>query len=225
MSFCLSMFIYFFSSYSEASDHIVLTTLTGFQQAFHVAVVQPEEPVFDSGYWKVRVIDLWTEKKLPFDSFYTLLPDEARGKIFIGTYGGYYPYKTLEERLSILIRTALPNSDDHIKRIKETAGKLNENEKKGIYLHPWYPWNSWPVLNNDSGELYVAGCIDGLTEEPLIDPPLQTVRKLALPQINDPPNISVWGFLYPGGLVDDFNGLRCEATRFDKVIHWIKSLL
>lgn len=211
-------FICFFSALASS-----LTTLSKFQKSVHVLVVQSEEPLFDSGYWQVKLIDTWTENEIPSNSFYTFLEEEVRGKMFIGAYGSPPPYKSLEDRLKTLIRVNSHN-ENFIKNIKRIAKRLSEKEKKGIYLHPWYGSNTWPIFKTTKGEFHVSGCIDGLTDQPLINPSLKQVKDLALSKVNDPPNVNLVGLFWPAGEEDDFNGLRCDSSNFDKAIHRIKNL-
>ena len=204
---------------SKAHSQISLTTLSQFQEVRFVAVVQPEKIAF-ADFWKVRVIDLWKGEKLSDKFFYTrLLPKEAEGKVFIGTYAtALY----LGDHLLNLIKTTYNQSRSE--SFQELNKTLSKEEKKALYLHPFHDWDSWLIFK-EKGESYVSACIDGFTKEPLINPPLRKLKDLSLSKINLKPKTELHGVFYPGGLTDDFNGLRCGATGFDKFLYFIKSSL
>ena len=212
----LILLSFWFFATPSANAQSEITSLTKFQKSAHVFVIQVEELVFDSLFWRVKILDIWTKKKLQADVFYTAsVPGNSKGKIFIGTYG---PERTMEKHLIAHTQTGI-GTKSYLRSVEKLHKTLSPKEKARLYLHPWY---YFPVSKNEKEELYVPGCIDGLSRKPLINPLLKQVKELSLPKIDDKPSVAVIGFFWPAGETDKgfIKGQRCRGK--NSILQWIK---
>ena len=217
--FKLILLSFYLLTANSENSQLQITTLTKFQKSEHVFVIQVEELVFDSLFWRVKILDIWTKNKLQADVFYTAnVPENSKGKIFIGTYG---PERTMEEHLIAHTQTGI-GTEDYFRSVKNLLKTLDSKEKARFYMHPWY---YFPVLENENEELYIPECRDGLSKKPIVNPLLKQVKELSLPKIDDRPKVAVVGFFWPAGETDE--GLlkvrRC-GDKDSNILHWIKNI-
>ena len=194
-----------------------ITTLDQWQQASHVAIVEVEKlihfpPPYKKGYeynssyralplWKLKIIEMLTEKKLDTETIYTsfnLLPSLKEKDRVLLAFADFITYDSNHSKTKVYLSLYLLNRDRG-----ETA----------TYGHPYY--YEWPLLKNKEKEYYLPDCVDGLTKIPLVNPLISEIKNLTKGIIDKEPNIRIAKGLWPSHEQSKTKVCKCKNKKYN----------
>lgn len=193
------------------------TTLDQWQAASHVVIVEVEsfvhfpphykEPYHEfSSYrpiplWKLKVIEVLTSEKPENDIIYT----------------DFNALSNLKEKERVILAFADFTNPDKINPLNAVYPSLQllkrELGETIIYAHPYY--DPWPLVRNETGEYYLPDCVDGLKEQPLINPLLSEIKQLSKNKIDEKSGIYITGGLYPSEK-SNAQVCKCENKQYNE---------
>ena len=212
----------------QKAEHVVVVQVIGF---IHIPPPEDSRAAKEGKKWsfvKLRIKEVWHSNQTPSPDnlpiqngityaedpllhkddiihiFNSKIQEEDIGRIFIGSYGpkttnwGYYGI--------------------HLNKYLNTTDS--------IFMAAWTDLTEQAVLKDEDGREYITGCIDGLTWAPLIDPPLEKIKRLSLPELGKPPSAKLVGVFWPAAEKTTLKVKLCgePITKVDKFLRWITTL-
>ena len=194
-----------------------ITTLDQWQKASHVAIVEVEKDIhfpppykkgfeYNSSYralplWKLKIIEMLTEKKLDTQIIYTsfnLLPSLKEKDRVLLAFGNFITYSPRHSKTKVYLSLYLLN---------------RETGETPIYGHPYY--HEWPLFKNKEEEYYLPDCVDGLTKLPLVNPPLSEIKSLAKGVIDKQSNTRIVKGLWPSQEQSKIKACKCKNKKYN----------